>query len=125
VFALTNRYLTDRYLPDKAIDALDEAGARVHITNMQVPAEILDLENRIEEVKKQKNKAIHSQKFEEAAKFRDNERKLLIELENAKRRWEEESKIHRVQVSEDNVAEVVAMMSGVPVQRIAQNESER
>lgn len=122
---LTNRYLTDRYLPDKAIDALDEAGARVHITNMQVPAEILDLENRIEEVKKQKNKAIHSQKFEEAAKFRDNERKLLIELENAKRRWEEESKIHRVQVNEDNVAEVVAMMSGVPVQRIAQNESER
>ncbi len=123
--SLTNRYLTDRYLPDKAIDALDEAGARVHITNMQVPAEILDLENRIEEVKKQKNKAIHSQKFEEAAKFRDNERKLLIELENAKRRWEEESKIHRVQVNEDNVAEVVAMMSGVPVQRIAQNESER
>lgn len=122
---LTNRYLTDRYLPDKAIDALDEAGARVHITNMQVPDEILDLENRIEEVKKQKNKAIHSQKFEEAAKFRDNERKLLIELENAKRRWEEESKIHRVQVNEDNVAEVVAMMSGVPVQRIAQNESER
>lgn len=122
---LTNRYLTDRYLPDKAIDALDEAGARVHITNMQVPDEILDLENRIEEVKKQKNKAIHSQKFEEAAKFRDNERKLLIELENAKRHWEEESKIHRVQVNEDNVAEVVAMMSGVPVQRIAQNESER
>ncbi len=122
---LTNRYLTDRYLPDKAIDALDEAGARVHITNMQVPAEILDLENRIEEVKKQKNKAIHSQKFEEAAKFRDNERKLLIELENAKRRWEEESKIHRVQVDEENVAEVVAMMSGVPVQRIAQNESEK
>lgn len=122
---LTNRYITDRYLPDKAIDALDEAGARVHITNMQVPAEILELEARIEEVKKQKNKAIHSQKFEEAAKFRDNERKLLIELENAKRRWEEESKIHRVQVSEDNVAEVVAMMSGVPVQRIAQNESER
>ncbi len=123
--SLTNRYLTDRFLPDKAIDALDESGARVHITNMQVPAEILDLENRIEEVKKQKNKAIHSQKFEEAAKFRDNERKLLIELENAKRRWEEESKIHRVQVNEDNVAEVVAMMSGVPVQRIAQNESER
>ncbi len=122
---LTNRYITDRYLPDKAIDALDEAGARVHITNMQVPAEILELENRIEEVKKQKNKAIHSQKFEEAAKFRDNERKLMIELENAKRRWEEESKIHRVQVNEENVAEVVAMMSGVPVQRIAQNESER
>ncbi|MEA5111002.1 Negative regulator of genetic competence ClpC/MecB [bioreactor metagenome] len=123
--SLTNRYLTDRYLPDKAIDALDEAGARVHITNMQVPVEILDLETRIEEVKLLKNKAIHSQKFEEAAKFRDSERKLLIELESAKRRWEEDSKIHRIEVSEDNVAEVVAMMTGVPVQRIAQNESDR
>ncbi|MBK6963741.1 MAG: ATP-dependent Clp protease ATP-binding subunit [Bacteroidales bacterium] len=122
---LTNRYLTDRYLPDKAIDALDEAGARVHITNMQVPVEILELETRIEEVKKQKNKAIHSQKFEEAAKYRDSERKLMIELESAKRRWDEDSKIHRVEVSEENVAEVVAMMTGVPVQRIAQNESDK
>jgi len=123
--SLTNRYLTDRYLPDKAIDALDEAGARVHITNMQVPVEILELETRIEEVKKLKNKAIHSQKFEEAAKYRDSERKLMIELESAKRRWDEDSKIHRVEVSEENVAEVVAMMTGVPVQRIAQNESEK
>ena len=123
--SLTNRYLTDRYLPDKAIDALDEAGARVHITNMQVPLEILDLEARIEEVKLLKNKAIHSQKFEEAAKYRDSERKLQIELESAKKRWEDESKINRVEVSEDNVAEVVAMMTGVPVQRIAQNESDR
>ncbi len=123
--SLTNRYLTDRYLPDKAIDALDEAGARVHITNMQVPVEILELETRIEEVKKLKNKAIHSQKFEEAAKYRDSERKLMIELESAKRRWDEESKIHRVEVSEENVAEVVAMMTGVPVQRIAQNESDK
>jgi len=123
--SLTNRYLTDRYLPDKAIDALDEAGARVHITNMQVPVEIIELEARIEEVKKLKNKAIHSQKFEEAAKHRDSERKLMIELDSAKHRWEEDSKIHRVEVSEDNVAEVVAMMTGVPVQRIAQNESDR
>jgi len=123
--SLTNRYLTDRFLPDKAIDALDEAGARVHITNMQVPLEILELESRIEEVKKNKNKAIHSQKFEEAAKYRDSERKLMIELESAKRRWEEDSKIHRVEVSEENVAEVVAMMTGVPVQRIAQNESDK
>ncbi len=122
---LTNRYLSDRYLPDKAIDALDEAGARVHITNMQVPVEILELESRIEDVKKLKNKAIHSQKFEEAAKYRDSERKLMIELESAKRRWEEESKINRVEVSEENVAEVVAMMTGVPVQRIAQNESDK
>jgi ATP-dependent Clp protease ATP-binding subunit ClpC len=123
--SLTNRYLSDRYLPDKAIDALDEAGARVHITNMQVPVEILDLEARIEEVKLLKNKAIHSQKFEEAAKHRDAERKLLLELEAAKRRWEEDSKIHRIEVTEDNVAEVVAMMTGVPVQRIAQNESDK
>ena len=123
--SLTNRYLTDRYLPDKAIDALDEAGARVHITNMQVPVEILELETRIEEVKKLKNKAIHSQKFEEAAKYRDSERKLMIELDAAKNRWEEDSNVHRVEVSEENVAEVVAMMTGVPVQRIAQNESDR
>lgn len=123
--SLTNRYLTDRYLPDKAIDALDEAGARVHITNMQVPVEILELETKIEEVKIQKNKAIHSQKFEEAAKYRDSERRLMLELDSAKRRWEEDSKINRVEVSEENVAEVVAMMTGVPVQRIAQNESDR
>jgi ATP-dependent Clp protease ATP-binding subunit ClpC len=123
--SLTNRYLTDRYLPDKAIDALDEAGARVHITNMRVPIEILDLETKIEEIKTLKNKSIHSQKFEEAAKHRDTERKLMLELEAAKKRWEDESKINRVEVSEDNVAEVVAMMTGVPVQRIAQNESDR
>ncbi|PKP03302.1 MAG: Clp protease ClpC [Bacteroidetes bacterium HGW-Bacteroidetes-9] len=123
--SLTNRYLTDRYLPDKAIDALDEAGARVHITNMQVPIDILELETKIEDVKKLKNKSIHSQKFEEAAKYRDSERKLMIELESAKRRWEEDSKINRIEVTEDNVAEVVAMMTGVPVQRIAQNESDK
>lgn len=123
--SLTNRYLTDRYLPDKAIDALDEAGARVHITNMQVPIDILELETKIEDVKKLKNKSIHSQKFEEAAKYRDSERKLMIELESAKRRWDEDSKINRIEVTEDNVAEVVAMMTGVPVQRIAQNESDK
>ncbi|HAH58331.1 MAG TPA: Clp protease ClpC, partial [Bacteroidales bacterium] len=123
--SLTNRYLTDRYFRDKAIDALDEAGARVHITNMQVPNEIIQLEQRIEEIKELKNNAIHSQKFEEAAKFRDTERKLMIELEAAKKRWEDDSKMHRITVSEDNVAEVVAMMTGVPVQRIAQNESDR
>ncbi len=123
--SLTNRYLTDRFLPDKAIDALDEAGARVHIMNMQVPAEIISLETRIEEVKTLKNKAIHSQKFEEAAKHRDTERKLMMELETAKKRWEDDSKINRIEVTEDNVAEVVAMMTGVPVQRIAQNESDR
>ncbi|MCF8229538.1 MAG: ATP-dependent Clp protease ATP-binding subunit [Bacteroidales bacterium] len=122
---LTNRYMSDRYLPDKAIDAMDEAGSRVHITNIHVPAEIIDIENRIEETKNKKTKAINSQKFEEAAEFRDLERKLQNELEAAKKRWEEESKIHREKVSEENVAEVVAMMTGIPVQRIAQNESNR
>ncbi len=122
---LTNRYMSDRYLPDKAIDAMDEAGSRVHITNIHVPAEIIDIENRIEETKNKKTRAINSQKFEEAAEYRDLERKLQNELEVAKKRWEEESKIHREKVSEENVAEVVAMMTGIPVQRIAQNESNR
>ncbi|NOX48114.1 MAG: ATP-dependent Clp protease ATP-binding subunit [Chlorobi bacterium] len=122
---LTTRYITDRYLPDKAIDALDEAGSRVHITNIHVPVEIIDIENRIEETRKNKTGAINNQKFEEAAKFRDIERKLQEDLDREKKRWEEESKINRESVSEENVAEVIAMMTGVPVQRIAQNESDR
>jgi ATP-dependent Clp protease ATP-binding subunit ClpC len=122
---LTNRYMSDRYLPDKAIDALDEAGARVHIRNIHVPMEIINLENDIEETRQKKNKAIQIQKFEEAAMFRDNERKLTDALEQAKKRWEEDSKIHRESVTEDNVAEVVSMMTGIPLQRIAQNESDR
>ncbi len=123
--SLTSRYMTDRYLPDKAIDALDESGSRVHITNIHVPAEIINIENRIEETKKEKTKAINSQKFEEAAEYRDHERKLQQTLESAKRRWEEEAKIHRETVSDENVAEVIAMMTGIPVQRIAQNEGDR
>ncbi len=123
--ALTNRYVTDRCLPDKAIDALDEAGARVHISNMHVPVEIVNIEAQIEEVKQRKMKAIKAQKFEEAANYRDSERRLQNELEIAKRRWEDESKINRETVTAENVAEVVAMMTGVPVQRIAQNESDR
>jgi len=122
---LTSRYITDRCLPDKAIDALDEAGSRVHITNIHVPPEIVSIEQRIEDVRSNKTKAIKSQKFEEAARLRDIEHKFIDELENAKKRWEEESQINRETVTEDNVAEVVAMMTGVPVQRIAQNESNR
>ncbi|MCD4745313.1 MAG: ATP-dependent Clp protease ATP-binding subunit, partial [Bacteroidales bacterium] len=122
---LTNRYITDRYLPDKAIDALDEAGSRVHITNIHVPVEIIDIENRIEEIKDKKTHAINNQKFEEAAKLRDIERKLQNDLEIEKHKWEEESKINRESVTEDNVAEVVAMMTGIPIQRVAQNESDR
>lgn len=123
--SLTNRYMSDRYLPDKAIDAMDEAGSRVHITNIHVPAEIIRIENQIEETKESKTRAINSQKFEEAAEYRDHERRLQQQLEAAKRKWEEEAKIHRETVDEENVAEVVAMMTGIPVQRIAQNESER
>ncbi len=120
---LTNRYITDRHLPDKAIDALDEAGSRVHIRNIVVPQSILDVEKKIEEVKEEKNKVVRSQRYEEAAKLRDRERTLLEELEVAKKKWEEESRSNRTVVSEDNVAEVVAMMSGIPVQRIAEKES--
>ncbi len=122
---LTTRYISDRHLPDKAIDALDEAGARVHIKNINVPEEVLNLETEIEETKTQKQKAIESQKYEMAASFRDTERQLLEKLELAKKKWDEDAKIHRQQVSEDNVAEVVAMMTGIPMQRIAQNEGDR
>lgn len=123
--SLTSRYISDRYLPDKAIDALDEAGSRVHITNIIVPQEIIEIEEEIEKTKELKTKAINSQKFEEAAKHRDTERHLQESLEAAKRKWEEEAKINREVVTPEEVAAVVAMMTGVPVQRIAQNESQR
>lgn len=122
---LTDRYVSDRYLPDKAIDALDEAGSRVHITNIRVPEEIINIESSIDQVREEKTKAIKSQKYELAAKFRDQERELIDRLESEKRRWEKESQLHREIVNEQNVSEVVSMMTGVPVQRIALNESER
>jgi len=122
---LTNRYISDRFLPDKAIDALDEAGAMVHISNIHVPTEIINLENSIEEIKSNKTMAIKSQKFEEAAQFRDIERRYTDELAKAKKRWEDDSKMHREDVTDDNVAEVVAMMTGIPVQNIAQSEGNR
>jgi ATP-dependent Clp protease ATP-binding subunit ClpC len=123
--SLTNRYISDRYLPDKAIDALDEAGSRVHISNIHVPAEVINLEGAIEELKLKKTSAIKSQKFEEAAQFRDLERRYGDELEKAKKKWEEEAKIHRETVSDQNVAEVVAMMTGIPLTNIAQSESNK
>lgn len=122
---LTARYITDRHLPDKAIDALDEAGSRVHITNINVPQNILDLEKKMEDIKELKNQVVRSQKYEEAAKLRDTEKQLQSQLEAAKKAWEEETKQNRVTVTEDNVAEVVSMMSGVPVQRVNQNESDK
>jgi ATP-dependent Clp protease ATP-binding subunit ClpC len=122
---LTQRYISDRHLPDKAIDAMDEVGARVHITNIRVPQNITDIEKQIEDIKVEKNKVVRSQKYEEAARLRDTEKSLLEQLEVAKKAWEEETKNNRETVTEDHVAEVVAMMTGVPVQRIAANEGEK
>ncbi|MDC7996237.1 ATP-dependent Clp protease ATP-binding subunit [Altibacter sp. HG106] len=122
---LTNRYMTERFLPDKAIDALDEAGSRVHITNINVPDKILNIEASLEEVRERKNSVVKKQKYEEAAKLRDDEKNLEKELAAAQEAWEKESKLHKETVDEENVAEVVSMMTGVPVNRIAQTESNK
>ncbi|MEO1013516.1 MAG: ATP-dependent Clp protease ATP-binding subunit [Bacteroidota bacterium] len=122
---LTNRYMTDRFLPDKAIDAMDEAGSRVHIVNMDVPKQILELEKQLEDVRELKNSVVKKQKYEEAAKLRDDEKRLEKDLATAQEKWEEDSKQHKEIVSEDNVADVVSMMSGIPVNRIAQTESNK
>ena len=122
---LTTRYMSDRFLPDKAIDALDEAGSRVHITNIHVPQNIIDIEQKIEEIKVEKNKVVRSQKYEEAAKLRDNEKQLLEQLDTAKAEWEAETKTRRYTVTEENVADVVSMMTGIPVQRVGQTDSQR
>jgi ATP-dependent Clp protease ATP-binding subunit ClpC len=122
---LTARYITDRYLPDKAIDALDEAGSRVHIANINVPEKIVKLEEKIEKIKEDKISAVKSQNFELAANFRDKEKNLLTLLDQEKEQWEKELLNHREIVDEHKVAEVVAMMSGIPVQRIAQAEGKR
>ena len=122
---LTNRYMTERFLPDKAIDALDEAGSRVHITNIEVPKQIIELEKKLEEVKETKNSVVKKQKYEEAARLRDDEKRLEKELAIAQEKWEEDTKLHKEIVSEDNVADVVSMMTGVPVNRIAQTESNK
>ena len=122
---LTDRYMTDRALPDKAIDVMDEAGARVHIKNIKVPDSILKIEKSIEEAQQNKLKAISQQKYEIAAKFRDQEKELQKLLEEERLKWEQEAAQHREIVTEDHIAEVVAMMTGIPVARIAQSESER
>ncbi len=122
---LTNRYITDRHLPDKAIDALDESGSRVHISNIVVPEAILNLEKKVEETKKEKIKAVKNQNFEKAASFRDKEKEFIELLEEEKIRWEKELARNREVVDEEKVAEVVAMMTGIPVQRIAQAEGMR
>ncbi len=122
---LSDRYMTDRLLPDKAIDVLDEVGARVHLKNINVPQNILDLEKQIEEIKQEKNKVVKSQRFEEAAALRDTEKRLGEELEKAKNLWEEESKHRRYPINEEAIAEVVSMMTGIPVKRMVQAETDK
>jgi ATP-dependent Clp protease ATP-binding subunit ClpC len=122
---LSDRYITDRFLPDKAIDVMDEAGARVHLNNIRVPKEILELEEKIEEVREEKNRVVKSQRFEEAARLRDKEKKLQEELEEAKKDWERkaESEVHDVTVKD--ISEVIAMMTGIPVDKISEPESRK
>ncbi|MEZ7499539.1 ATP-dependent Clp protease ATP-binding subunit [Flavobacterium sp. Arc3] len=122
---LTDRYMSERFLPDKAIDALDEAGSRVHITNIEVPKKILDLERQLEEIRELKTAVVKKQKYEEAAKLRDDEKRIEKELAIAQEQWEEDAKNNRIEVTEDNVADVVSMMTGIPVNRIAQTESNK
>ena len=122
---LSDRYITDRFLPDKAIDALDEAGSRVHITNMEVPKKIVEIENELERVREQKNSVVKRQKYEEAAKLRDDEKKLEKELLLAQEDWQEEQRQNRETVTENHIADVVAMMTGIPVQRVSDGEGER
>lgn len=122
---LSVRYMSDRHLPDKAIDILDEAGARVHISNINVPADIVDLETQIEAIKVEKNKVVKSQNFEEAAKLRDTEKRLLEDLETAKARWEAQSANEKFMVTEDDIAAVISMITGIPVKRMAEDESRR
>ncbi len=122
---LSDRYITDRYLPDKAIDVMDEAGSRVHLANIVVPKEILQLEEEIEKIKQAKNQVVKNQNFEEAARLRDLEKKLFSDLDIAKREWELKAQDIVYEVGDENCAEVVSMMTGIPVNRVAQSESEK
>ena len=122
---LSERYISDRFLPDKAIDVMDEVGARVHISNITVPEDILKLEEQIENIKKEKNQVVKSQKYEEAAQLRDKEKRLIDQLDRAKQLWEEDTKKRRYTVNEENVAEVVAMMTGIPVTSVSNDEGKK
>ncbi len=123
--SLTARYVTDRHLPDKAIDAMDEAGSRVHITSINVPKDVMELEKKLDDIREQKIQVVKKQRYEEAARLRDDEKRVENQLQEAQTAWEEEVKKNRETVSDENVAEVVAMMTGIPVQRVAQHESKR
>ncbi|RRO13975.1 ATP-dependent Clp protease ATP-binding subunit [Flavobacteriaceae bacterium 14752] len=122
---LTSRYMTERFLPDKAIDALDEAGSRIHITNIKVPQKVLNLEQKLEDIRKHKNSVVKKQKYEEAAKLRDDEKAVEQELELAQEEWDKHSKENRETVTEDHIADVISMITGIPVNRIAKTESNK
>ncbi|MFM1912475.1 MAG: hypothetical protein RIR51_313, partial [Bacteroidota bacterium] len=122
---LSERYISDRFLPDKAIDVIDEVGAKVHISNIEVPVEIVQMESDIEAIKKEKNLVVKSQKYEEAAHLRDKEKKLIAQLEQAKKEWEEDSKKKKFTVNEENVASVIAQMTGITVNKVATSEGEK
>jgi len=120
--SLTNRYLTDRFLPDKAIDALDETGSRVHISNIDVPKSIVKLEKKVDDIKEEKNRVVRTQDYEKAAELRDAEKQLIKSLDSEKELWEEEIKKNKKVVTENDVAEVVSMMSGIPLTKISEVE---
>jgi ATP-dependent Clp protease ATP-binding subunit ClpC len=122
---LAERYITDRHLPDKALDVLDEAGARVHLANINVPTSITEIEQKIEEARQQKNSVVKAQNFEEAARLRDLEKRLQQELETAKEEWENSAGKSLFTVSEEDIADIVAMMTGIPVNKIAEGESQK
>ena len=122
---LTSRYMTDRFLPDKAIDALDEAGSRVHISNIVVPKDVTDIEQKLVDIKDKKQEVVKSQRYEEAAKLRDVEKQLQKSLEEARKKWDEDTKENRQTVTEENVAEVVSMMTGIPLQKVSQKENKK
>ena len=122
---LTDRYMSSRFLPDKAIDALDEAGSRVHINNMSVPQEVVDLEAQLDQVRDLKNSVVKKQKYEEAAKLRDDEKRVERSLIEAQERWQEDSKINRVTVNENDIADVVSMMTNIPVNKIVKSEKNK
>ena len=122
---LTDRYMSDRFLPDKAIDALDESGSRVHITNMSVPQEIIELEKQLDKIRESKNTVVKKQKYEEAAKLRDDEKRVERLLIEAQERWQEDSKLNRVSVNENNIADVVSMMTNIPVNKLINSEKSK
>ena len=122
---LSDRYISDRFLPDKAIDVMDEVGARVHLKNIHVSKQIEELESKIEKLKEAKNQAVKNQQYEKAAMHRDNESKLLKQLDTEENKWEEDAKSMRYPVGEKDIAEVIAMITGIPVNKVAKSESNK